>query len=417
MGQTFRLFPRQLYDGILLFAVAYASYQILIACWLNSTCVRPGDVADYALWGGIVLAAFLLLIHARMTSEFARSWKTNWAVALFIFYSILSIAWSVKPEQSIHTVYIMIASSITASVFAIIRAPVILFRYLFGFTAIVGVVSLLTILLTPEIGIHVDNNWRGAWKGIFLHKNDLGALMTLGNALSLLAYIGSKNGKDKTVSVLVYVLTLFLIVMSRSTTAYVVWFLLNSLTAVYFLWIKWGDRLPRRWIAYGSGILAGIGVFSVIAIVNLSGKSFNLTGRVPLWITLFENVISKKPWFGYGLETLWRDRDFQKWAGATSGWGDTIVVINGHNGYIDIWLYLGAVGLILLLYVLATGVIGTFARARSGRTWLNFFPLLTMVYFLVTNLAMDYMLEFESFHWFVILCICFLPSGVFTDLS
>lgn len=417
MDKNFRFFPRQFYDGIILLASAYASYQILIACWLNPACVQPGDIADYALWGFIVLATLLLLVHAGKIRDCMDAWKTNWALALFIVYAVASIWWSVEPEQSVHTVFIMIASSLTASIFALIRTPGTIFRWLFGFTLFVGVVSLLTIVIAPEVGIHTNDAWNGAWRGVFQHKNNLGALMTLGNGLSLLAFIGFATRAGKTGAALGYALTLILGVMSRSTTALIVLLILNGLTAVYFAWIKWGDRIQKKSLVYGTGALIGLGAASALGIVYLSGKSLSLTGRVPLWLNLLQNAISEKPWFGYGLETLWRDRDFQKWAAATSGWGEAIVVVNGHNGYIDILLYLGVVGLVLLLLLLVKGFIAALARARSGRTWLNLFPLLTMVYFLMTNLVMDYILEFESFHWFVFVCLCFLPSGVFAESS
>ncbi len=389
--------------------MAYASYHILIACWLSPACLRAGDLADYTLWGFIVLAAFLLLAHSGKIEQFVQAWKANWAIALFILYSLVSVLWSVMPVRSIHTFFVMIASALTASIFAVIRPPMTIFRLLYGFTILAAILCLLTVVISPEVGIHGDQVWRGAWRGIFVHKNDLGSLMALGNGLSLLFFMGTMERRNKVMASFSYALTLFLMIMSRSTTALVVWFVLNGLTAAYFAWIKWGDRVQRRWVVYGAGILAGAGALSIFAIVNLSGKSFDLTGRVPLWTNLLENVISEKPWFGYGLETLWQLPEFQKWASVTSGWGDEIVVVNGHNGYIDILLYLGAVGLALLVVLLVHGFGKLLTRARTGRMWLHFFPLLTLTYFLIANIAMDYILEFESFHWFVLVAIFFLP--------
>jgi O-antigen ligase len=123
--------------------------------------------------------------------------------------------------------------------------------------------------------------------------------------------------------------------------------------------------------------------------------------------------VIKRPWFGYGLETLWYYRSFQVWAGKTSGWA--IIAVNGHSGYMDILIYLGVVGLAILYVVLAQGFIRAMKRALIGRTWLDFFPSLTMVYILVVNITISYFLEFESFHWVVLVAILFLPLGKFAE--
>ena len=132
---------------------------------------------------------------------------------------------------------------------------------------------------------------------------------------------------------------------------------------------------------------------------------------MPLWINLLQNVVSNKPWFGYGPETVWYFPEFQKWAAVTSGWGTQIVVINGHNGYMDILIYLGVFGLLLLCLFLGKGLADATRRAFNARTWLDFAPLLIFIYFLVVNLAVDFMVEFESFHWIILVILLFLPLG------
>jgi O-antigen ligase len=291
-------------------------------------------------------------------------------------------------------------------------------KTLFIFTIFSGILSLLLVIVYPSLGIHQDSAWYGAWHGIFGHKNDFGPLMALGNGLSLLSFARSTKKRDLVINILSYFLTLFLIVMSRCATALILWAILNGLSLIYFAWIKWHKKLQGLNLVYIAGLSATVvllGSMSLIAVSLLMGKSLNLTGRVPLWINLLKNVVSKKPWFGYGLETLWYFPDFQKWASKTSGWGDEIIVVNGHNGYMDILLYLGIVGLAILCVVLAQGFARAMRRALTGRTWLDFFPLLVFVYFLVANITIDYILEFESFHWVVLIALLFLPPGKFVE--
>lgn len=370
------------------------------------------------MWGLIAFGALLLLIQSGKLREFWHVSKMNWPLGLFIVYSLASVAWSVAAERSIHTVYIMVATSVIAGIFATIYSEKQILRILYLFTITSAVLSLIVIIVDPTLGIHQDRIWYGAWHGIFGHKNDLGPLMALGNALSLI-FIARSTGKwNFAINIFCYFLTLFLIIMSRCATAVVLWVILNGLSLAYFAWIKWHSKLQGKNFVYIISLSASIlllGISSLIAISLLMGKSLNLTGRVPLWMNLLENVVSKRPWFGYGLETLWYFPEFQKWAAVTSGWGNEIIVVNGHNGYMDILLYLGIVGLAILCIVLAQGFIRAMRRALDGRTWLDFFPLLVFVYFLVANITIDYILEFESFHWITLVMLLFLPSGKFSE--
>lgn len=418
MTKRFRFFSEFVYDGILLLVVAYISHHEIIACWLNPACFVAGDIADYILWGLIALCALLLMAHDGEWSRLVNAWRKNRLLGLFILYSAASVLWSELPERTLHTAYIMVTSAITASTYSVIRPPRTIFTYLFVFTCLVGVISLATIIVSPEIGIHQDRVWRGAWRGIFSHKNDFGPLMALGNGLAILMFAEAKQMRGRSVALVVYLISFFLVIMSRSATAIILALILNVLSAVFFAWMRWGTRLRGASIGRLTGMLitiSGLGLLSIYAIFQLTGKSFQLTGRVPLWANLLENVISKKPWFGYGLETLWSSREFQKWAAVTSGWGNDIYVINGHNGYVDILLYLGFAGLALLSLALALGSIQAATRAFTGLTWLNFFPLLVLVYFLIANITIDYILEFESFHWILLVAILFLPPGSFDE--
>jgi exopolysaccharide production protein ExoQ len=418
MKSEFKFFPRQVYDGMLALAILFISNRRILACWMNYSCEHTNAMSDYIVWGLIVLAFSLLLVQSGKIHEYGRMWRINWLLGLFILYSVASISWSIFPERSVHTVYIMIASSLTASVLAVIYPLQKLLKTLFNFTLISAILSLLLVIVYPNLGIHQDVVWHGAWRGIFGHKNDFGPIMALGNGLALLLLAPSTQKKDLILYPAAYILTLFLIIMSRCATALVLWAILSGFCVIYFIWIKWHSKFQSKNLPYIAGLSAALiflAPLSFLVISFLTGRSFNLTGRIPLWINLLTNVVSKKPWFGYGLETLWYVPEFQKWASVTSGWGDLIVVINGHNGYMDILLYLGIVGLAVLCMVLIIGLTRIAKRAFIGRTWLDFSPLLVLMYVLIANTTIDYMLEFESFHWVVLVVILFLPIGKFPE--
>lgn len=420
MKKPSQLFPLQFYVGFLVAAMFYVSNNRVTLCWINKSCVHISAFIDYLLWSLIALVALLLLIWTKNIREYWLSWKRNGLLAAFIFYSIISISWSIVPERSAHTVFIMVAASISAAALAVVYPPKTIMKILYYFTITSAVLSFVAVIFYPAIGIHQDEVWRGAWRGIFNHKNDFGPLMALGNELALLYVLSAKKRSDQVVNALLYVFTAFLSVMSQCTTAVISVVILHGLTFAYFAWMRWGSRLQRKNFLYIGGLLVAgvvVGALAIGLVLASTGKSLQLTGRIPLWLNLLENVVSKKPWFGYGLETVWYESDFQKWAAVTSGWGDRIIVINGHNGYMDILIYLGLCGLTLLILFLARGLYRATQRAIKGRSWLDAFPLLLLIYFLLANITIDYILEFESFHWILLLLILFLPTEQFDHES
>ena len=414
--RPFKFFTLQTYAGILVAIVFLISENRGLMCLWNASCRYSNAIADYVMWGCVTLIALLLLAQFRRSHDYILAWRRNALLVLFILYSIASISWSIVPQRSFHTAFIMLAASTTAAVLAMIFPPRSILKILFWILLACAVSSLLVVILYPQQGIHQDEIWYGAWRGIFEHKNSFGPLMALGNGLALLSFLSGSNRSNRIMYACAYVLTLFLTAMSRSATAVVLWAILNGLTLLYLAWIKWGARWRSRGLLVVVIFTAALAVtFAVFSIFLVMGKNINLTGRVPLWTNLLENVVSKKPWFGYGLETVWYFPAFQKWATVSSGWGNQIVAVNAHNGYIDILIYLGVFGLLLLCLFLCQGLVSSIQRALKSRTWLDFAPLLIFIYFLVVNLTADFMVESESFHWIIMVLLLFLPPGRLSD--
>lgn len=414
--QPFKFLSMQSYAVILAATVFLISNHRSLMCLWNTSCRYSNALADHVIWGCVTLIALLLLASFEKTHAYLLAWKRNALLLLFILYSIASISWSIVPQRSFHTVFIILAASLTAAVFAVIIPPKTLLKTLFFILLACAVFSLLAVTFVPQQGIHQDDVWFGAWKGIFDHKNDFGPLMALGNGLALLSFLSGSSRSGRIGYAFAYLLTLFLSVMSQCATAVVLCAILSGLTLLYFAWMRWGAKWRGRGMWAAVILTAALAVTLLVSSIFLvMGKNIKLTGRVPLWINLLENVVSEKPWFGYGLETVWYFPEFQKWAAVSSGWGTRIVVINGHNGYMDILIYLGVFGLILLCLFLWQGLAGAARRALNNRTWLDFAPLLIFVYFLVVNLAADFMVEFESFHWLIMVVLLFLPPGRLSD--
>jgi exopolysaccharide production protein ExoQ len=106
---------------------------------------------------------------------------------------------------------------------------------------------------------------------------------------------------------------------------------------------------------YGAGaaivvVVAAVAVFFRDAALAVLGKSSDLTGRLDIWADVTE-MAARRPWFGWGYSSPWLPRAVPF---------DEPVVRNGveqlqaHNAWIDVWMQLGIVGVVLFAAVVVS---------------------------------------------------------------
>ena len=136
------------------------------------------------------------------------------------------------------------------------------------------------------------------------------------------------------------------LLLTRSAT---IWVALLAV-AVALVFALWGRRLgperrmPLYWVGGALIIVAGAAaVFARDFVFGLLGKSGDLTGRAETWQKVWE-LIEQHPWFGWGWVSYW-----PTWVEPFEGL-DTkagIPVMSAHNAWLDVWLQLGIVGVLV----------------------------------------------------------------------
>ena len=195
--KPFLFLSKETYAGILVVIVFLVSNERSLLCEWNAACRYSNTLADYVVWGGATWIALLLLPQFGKTGNYLLAWRRNVLLILFILYSIASISWSIVPQRSFHTVFIMLAASLIGGALVMIFSPPTILKILFYILFACALASLLFVIFYPRQGIHQDAVWFGAWKGIFQHKNDFGPLMALGNGLALLSFLSESNRSRK----------------------------------------------------------------------------------------------------------------------------------------------------------------------------------------------------------------------------
>jgi len=142
------------------------------------------------------------------------------------------------------------------------------------------------------------------------------------------------------------VIAIALLLLTRSATVWVA--LVAVCIALGFALLARRIAQDRRMPLYGlvAGLTVAVGLavfFARDAIFGLLGKSADLTGRTETWAKVWE-LIEQRPWFGWGWVGYW-----PTWVEPFDGL-DTkagIAVMSAHNAWIDVWLQLGIVGVLV----------------------------------------------------------------------
>jgi O-antigen ligase len=222
-----------------------------------------------------------------------------------------------------------------------LRLPPHLFARSFVYAGIwLAGFSAFYIVALPHFGVHQASDafqavHAGNWRGVYPHKNIFGGAAAVCATLTIL------TGRDVVPSLkLKYALLAVLLVMivkSGSATALLIT-AAAPMIALFFVTLTKAQRLVAALILFP---LAVVGFVGISAIFEALGRDMTFTGRTDIWAYVPE-AFARHPITGYGF--------------ASTTYGDFMIKIfkafglfDPHNGYINLLLSVGLVGLILFL--------------------------------------------------------------------
>jgi exopolysaccharide production protein ExoQ len=381
-----------------------------------SFCAYRNIYIELALYILASLAAAWLMFRAELVSSFIQKWKKNGLVFLFVIFASLSLIWSILPAVTLYHVLILWFTSFVASYIGSTYSNQKILTFLFWFAAITVVASYVLLLFFPNAAIMAEPHL-GSWRGVYWHKNFTGSLMAFANSIFLLyGLTSSRDEKGRiVVTVILYLLSAVFTIFSKSAAGVIIWVALNALLLCVQAWRKIRNRLTRRhYIIAGSGvfILGLIAALNLGTLLGLLNRESSFTGRMPLWNYLYREWITKQLLFGYGHDAFWYAEDHLSKVNRSLGWSFTIN--NSHNGFIDITLGLGVIGLLLATVILILAAYRSIKYLMAATEPESTLPLLITTYFLLANLTISFFLWFESFHWFLLIIAIFVTTPPFS---
>jgi exopolysaccharide production protein ExoQ len=341
----------------------------------TSSAGQPVTQAALAL---IYLGLFLFLLRKFRKTALALILKEKWTLILCL-WALASTLWSVGPSESLRHGLALVGTSMAGLYVGMRYEPrqqLKMFALVIGLGAIA---SLVAGLLFPGIGVTVD----GSWQGIYFPKNSLGRMMALGVLCFAVQYLGQRRHRVARAGM--FLLCCALLFLSKSATAVVVTFLmlailpfrkmlllrtrpLIGLVTVLFLFV-----VSAGWwaIEYSDKILLAL------------GRTSSLTGRIPLWQLVIQEI-AVRPIQGYGFTAFWTSWEGER-VSDTVAWD--VAVPHAHNGFLEMWLGVGIIGLAILLISMWRNFVSGMRVARARPEIDQAWPLLLLAFTVLYNLT------------------------------
>jgi exopolysaccharide production protein ExoQ len=400
---------------VLCLVLVLANFRALVFVFLFPDLSNPFGVAwiEILLWMLAVASVLYLLLHNRQLSTFLALWRRNWLLLLFIGLAFLSIFWSVSPLATLFRTLELAFATLIAAYFGIRLLPQRMMGVLFWFGALVFILSIALVYGAPPTGTMYWRPFNGAWRGLYWHRNHLASITAFLSAIylcRLILGIQSRNAKSILDGVL-YVLSLVVLYFSKSATGYIVFIVLNLSVLVILLWLRIYNHLKRihYLLLLGVGSLAGLlALINLNTIFGLFNRDATMTGRIGLWSHLVE-VASPHLWLGHGFGAVWTLDAFREEIRLLVGWASQPLI--GDNGFLDIYLHLGIIGLALFVGILVLFTVRAIRYALTQKALTSFFPLLVLLYAIFANITFSLFIETEVFVWFLITASLFMTTS------
>jgi O-antigen ligase len=382
MARAFRERTENSFALLGLFLYTEGLFPLLLQSGAPVTVAGPG-AGDPALRAIIlpIHAISLLLVLSRFRGSFAAAGRSKLTLAV-VGLALLSVLWSDDAALTLRRSLSLTGTTAFGLYLATRYPPGRLLRMLGWTLVFTAVLSAVFALALPQYGISQTEH-AGTWRGIFTHKNTLGRTMTLATMVCLL--IWRDQSKRRWMPLVGAAFCTLMLMMSQSRSAMVtlgvVVALIFALPILRFRRSVAGPLLSA--LVFVVGTTGMLMAFHAATILAALGRDLTLTGRTDIW-SMSLGLMSDRPWLGFGYWAFWRGWSGESWQVISAlGWD----VPHAHNGFVDLSLDVGIVGLVIFLagflIALRRAARGVPRAAGATGDW----PLIFLIYFLLYNLT------------------------------
>ncbi|HET9098865.1 MAG TPA: O-antigen ligase family protein [Acidobacteriaceae bacterium] len=316
-----------------------------------------GSPLDAAYYGILIVAAGLVL--NRRAAQVKQFLRVNLPVILFFAYCVASVAWSDDPTIAAKRCVKAVGDVLMVLVVLTDPEPDLAIRRMFARVGFVLLpMSILFIKYYPSMGTAYNpTDQVMMYFGVTTFKNLLGVLCMFSGLGALWSLIRAYQDRDleyrsrhMIAQGAIVAMAVWLIVKADSMTSLSCFGLAGAVMVA--------SAVPRIERSRGAvfGFVCGAVGFSLFALfvstgsglLHSIGRNSTLTGRTQIWAAVLAQHTN--PLIGTGYESFWMGNRMQ------SVWDLSQVGIEeAHNGYLEMYLNLGWLGIALLGLLIVTG--------------------------------------------------------------
>jgi exopolysaccharide production protein ExoQ len=330
-----------------------------ISVWFGMASEAPGgqpsagSLIDQLVAGLLILFGIIAIIRRRSVSIAVL--RASWPIALYFSFCLFSLLFSDFPGWGFKRWVRSLGDLVMPMVVVTEAQPVAAVRCLFSRAGLILLpASVLLVRYYPNLSRYYSPEGLQLVGGVTTNKNTLGVgafLLGLGALWQVLTLLSDRKQPNRRRRLLAQCTLLFVgievLVMARSATS-TACFVFGAFLMLPILLIR---HRPAALHALVLVILLGGGLSKLLGIqgevMKGMGRSSDLTGRTEIWEVLWR--MDTNPMVGAGFETFWvgprlkyMNRMFPS-------------INEAHNGYLEVWLNLGGMGVVLIVLVLGRG--------------------------------------------------------------
>jgi len=321
-----------------------------------------GSPVDAAFFQILLVAGLCVLVHrGRRTLAFLQA-NLSIPLLLYFFYCLMSIFWSDYPGPALKKWIKAVGDVVMILIVFTDGQPVAALRRLYSRTAFLLVpLSLLFIKYYPDLG-RGYNQWTGAqmYTGVSYDKNILGVttyVLSLGTVWRILELLrADEKSPHRRRQLLAYgtllIMAVWIFITADSATS-IVCFVLGT-GVMLATSVKFMRRKPAAVHMLVLSLAVSVSLVTLLGgsavATRAVGRNPTLTGRTEIWADVIPLALN--PVVGAGFESFWLSpRVRERFAVLMPG----LSLNEAHNGYIEVYLNLGWVGVVLIGLLLANG--------------------------------------------------------------
>ena len=351
-----------------------------------------------ALLSFIVIPLLIVSQWKRFTYVATRDIPLLLAVAI----PLVSVVWSTVPEQTLAHNRALLSSTAFGMYLAARYTPKEQMRLMVWLFGVYVLLSLVIPLVFPSYGLADSDGL--SWQGIAGHKNGLAAAMAMATMLFLdLAIYGYKYRR---IFFLGAAIAFTILILSNGKGALASFMALLPLLPFYK--IAQQNYKLRTFFSIFALLITSVVIIVTLAnmefiVVDLLGKDMEFTGRIPLWNYLIQRGM-ERPWLGYGYGAFWTNPTETLRIALNVSWMSSIasgVKAHAHSAYIDLFLQLGWVGVLLMTLSFLTMLFRTILLLGLTRQIEYFWMLQLLLFMAIGNIANNAgeFLAYRSLYW------------------